>query len=130
MPGRRSTAPNLNHLRERIDAWRLDRRGRSMPAELWEAAASAAAELGVSRVATALRLGYAPLKARVATADEPGQRRDPATFVELSGAQLLTPVAGDAVRIELARGEARLTITAPVNAPVDLAALVSAFLRG
>jgi hypothetical protein len=103
----------------------MERRGRSMPAELWDAAARAAAELGVSRVATALGLGYAPLKARVVRA---GEAREPTTFVELSGAQLLPSLSE--MKIELARGEARLTITAPVNAPVDLPALVSAFLRG
>lgn len=110
MPRRRSAAPDLKELRARIDGWRAERRGRSMPSELWDAASVAAAQMGVSRVATALGLGYAPLKARVEAST--GQQK-PVAFVEWAGAQLLAAPPSTEMRFEIARGDARLTITAP-----------------
>jgi hypothetical protein len=99
-----------------------------MPAELWEDAAAAARRLGVSYVAASLGLGYAPLKARAAGA-QPGLAARRAGFVEVSGAQLLTSSASGTVTIEVARGEARLAITLPSASGLDVAALVSGFLR-
>jgi hypothetical protein len=127
MPRKRDAAPDLMALRERIDRWRSHRQGRSMPAELWEGAAAAARRFGVSYVATALGLGYAPLKSRV----ESSTSQAPATtaFVELTGAELLSPVGPSEVTIRLSRGDAQMTIVAPVVAGLDLATLVSAFTR-
>ncbi|MCI0572654.1 MAG: hypothetical protein L0Y66_18020 [Myxococcaceae bacterium] len=129
MVRRTGSEPELKKLRERIQQWRASRRGRGMPPELWADAAAAARRLGVSYVATALGLGYAPLKARASGGPSSGAAKSTA-FVEVSGAQLLTPSAAAAVRIEVvAHGEARLTITLPAASGLDVAALVNAFVR-
>ena len=97
-----------------------------MPSELWDEAASAAAQLGVSRVATSLGLGYAALKARVGAFT--GEQQ-PVAFVVVAGAQLVAAGRSTALKVEIARGEARLTITATSATEVELAALVTAFVR-
>jgi hypothetical protein len=99
-----------------------------MPAELWEDAAAAARRLGVSYVATSLGLGYGPLKARASGGPPSGVAKSTA-FVEVTGAQLLAPIASDTVTIEVVRGEARLTMTLPSTSGLDVVALVSGFLR-
>lgn len=124
----RASDTELRALRARIDLWRANRRGRDMPGELWEAAASAARRLGVSAVATALGLGYAPLKARAGGGAPTAAAKRPA-FIEVSGSQLLAPSAPAAVTIELTRGEARMKLTLPSSAGLDVAALVNAFAR-
>lgn len=122
-------AEELKELGERIERWRANRRGREMPAELWESAAALAQRWGVSHVATALGLGYGPLKQRAARA-QPGLAAKRAGFVEVSGAQLLTSSASDTVRIEVARGEVRVVITLPAaRGLLDVAALVNGVLR-
>ena len=122
----RSVERELMQLRARISLWRENRQGRGMPAELWYAAAAAARRLGVSRVATALGLGYVPLKARAGSAQPQTAENRPA-FVEVSGAHLLAPATAGAVKIELARGEARMTITLPTASGLDISALLKTF---
>jgi hypothetical protein len=49
----------LSALSRKMEHWRGQKpRGRSMPEELWQEASEAARSLGVSRVATALKVGY------------------------------------------------------------------------
>ena len=56
----------LRELRGRIEHWRATRESQGrMPEALWEAAAAAAKNHGVSRVASELKLGYAGLKLRM-----------------------------------------------------------------
>jgi hypothetical protein len=126
MSQRSRSEPELKALRERIGQWRANRQSREMPSELWDAAAEAARRLGVSYVSTALGVGYASLKARASGAPPRAATPRPA-FVEVSGAQLLTPSTSGAVTIELERGDARMIITVPVSSGMDFAALVSAF---
>ncbi len=47
----------------------------------------------------------------------------------MSGAQLLTSSASGSVKIELARGDSRMTITLPIASGVDVTALANAFTR-
>ena len=128
MSQRSRSEQELRALRERIGQWRANRQSREMPSELWDAATDAARRLGVSYVSTALGVGYASLKTRVSGAPPRAATAQPA-FVEVSGAQLLTPSTSGAVTIELARGDARMTITVPVASGMDFGALVSAFTR-
>ena len=72
----------LNDVRRGIEAWRRRRSSRAMPEELWQAAAALAREHGVSAVATALRLGYGPLKRR-ARGPNGSRPEPPVRFVEL-----------------------------------------------
>jgi hypothetical protein len=74
-----------------------------MPPELWTAATELARELGVSRVARELGVGYESLKDRAGVWGEPGARQADA-FVELAGASLLS-AAPAAVRSEVELSE-------------------------
>jgi hypothetical protein len=83
----------LNVLSRKIEHWRGQKpRSRSMPEELWQEASEAARSLGVSRVATALKVGYARLRQRggVEGARKAARRPEPSVpalnsqFVELS----------------------------------------------
>ena len=94
---------DLSALSEKIEQWRSQRpRRRSMPQELWQEASEAARSLGVSRVATALKVGYATLRQRsgvegVRKAARRPERAVPALssqFVELSD---LSPIREEAV---------------------------------
>jgi|GEM_PF-3286374 hypothetical protein len=60
------TSAELEQLRTRIERWRTSRASQGrMPETLWATAAEVAARHGVSRVASALGLGYEGLKQRV-----------------------------------------------------------------
>jgi len=116
----------LQLLRRRIERWRWRRATRSpMPAELWRAATELARELGASRVARELGLGYGALKDRLGTDGDSGA--EPAQgFVEFDGTSLLAPASvewsdasGTKVVIRLAAGQS-----------VDVAALVAALRKG
>ena len=79
----------LSALRERIEHWRAQKpRSRSMPEELLREASEAARSLGVSRVATALKVGYATLRERSGVEGvripEPTMPALSGQFVELS----------------------------------------------
>jgi hypothetical protein len=100
-----------------------------MPEELWQEASEAARSLGVSRVATALKVGYATLRQRsgVERARKAGRGSEPSVpalesqFVELSD---LSPIRDEAVLEVTVPDGTRLTIrlkgstnvVAPVNA--------------
>jgi hypothetical protein len=127
----------LLEVRRQVEQWRATRNSQGpMPELLWAAAAGAAKSLGVSRVASELKVGYAGLKQRVDASSRSSPRRARAGggFVEVTGAQVLASPAlprasADAV-IEYARGDgSRLTITVPAGSRTDLCAVVAA-LRG
>jgi len=83
----------LSALSQKIEQWRSQKpRSRAMPQELWQEASEAARSLGASRVATALKLGYATLRQRsgieavrkIARRAEPSVPALSSQFVELS----------------------------------------------
>lgn len=90
---------DLARLERRFSAWRRSRSvGERIPDPLWESAAQVAAEHGVNRTASILRLDYYSLKKRV-----DGRRPSSATFVELPSPSF--PVAGECViEMEDSRG--------------------------
>jgi hypothetical protein len=129
------TSAELEQLQRRIERWRMSRVSQSrMPEPLWAAAAEVAAHHGVSRVASALGLGYAGLKQRMEAA---APRRSAAEaeevksgFVEVRGAQLLCASPPGSILIEYAgRDGSRLKVTLPTASGVDVPALLLA-LRG
>jgi len=87
---------DLAHAAARFDHWRrsVSCTGR-IPDSLWKLAVELAQEYGVSRTATALKLGYYDLKKRVAertARTEPGPRGTAADgFVELNPTALAVP---------------------------------------
>lgn len=135
-----STEPSgLAALRDQIEAWRGMRpRTRSMPQALWSEAAAMARELGVYRVARALRLNFDTLKRHVGSPSTPNRRgrsvartmRSPTRtdFVEVRG---LTDVSRAAVGQEttvevVACDGMRLSIRGTC-ASADMAVLIHAF---
>jgi hypothetical protein len=102
-----------------------------MPRELWAGAVALAKRHGVYRVARGAGVNFDGLRRRIAeaagldTAVSP-----PATFVELSGAQLLSdpmsPRPGTVVELSDATG-ARLAIRLGKEVALDLVGLVTAF---
>jgi len=121
----------LSQLRRRMERWRRTRVKRSpMPPQLWGAATELARELGVSRVARDLGIGYESLKDRVGARGEHSARQADA-FVELAGAALLS-AAPAAVRSEVELSDARgttMVIRLAADQAVDVAALLAAFRR-
>ncbi len=106
----------LDALSQKIEHWRGQKpRSRSMPKELWHEAIEAARSLGVSRVATALKLGYATLRQRsgVEGARRAARRPEPSVptlnsqFVELND---LSPIRDEAVVEVTVPDGTRLTI--------------------
>jgi hypothetical protein len=106
---------DLAHAAARFDEWRrsASARGR-IPDSLWNLAADVAREHGLSRTATALKLGYYDLKKRIAerAAVALSVRRGTVAegFVELSPAALTMPchctiefekACGSRLRIEI-----------------------------
>ena len=92
-----AAAERLARAAERVERWRRTRAKQSpMPAHLWAEAVALARVVGVHPVKIALRLNYESLRQRLALAGRgsPDNRSKPqatASFVELSGAQLLAP---------------------------------------
>lgn len=93
----------LSALSGKIEHWRAQKpRSRSMPEELWQEASEAARNLGVSRVAAALKVGYASLRQRsgvegvrkIARREEPSEPALGSQFVELSD---LSPIHDETV---------------------------------
>lgn len=122
-----ATTTGLARLSEDIGQWRRTRAKLSpMPAELWRRATSLAQQLGIHPVQSALGLNYEALRSRVAAGASAGPPA--ASFVEVSGADVLRTTAGAV--IELADGCGwRLTVRLPGGAPCDVAGLVEAFRR-
>jgi hypothetical protein len=119
----------LSALSRKIEHWRGQKpRSRSMPEELWQEASEAARSLGVSRVATALKVGYATLRQRsgVEGARKAARRSGPSVpalnsqFVELSN---LSPLRDEAVVEVTVPDGTRLTIR--LKESTNLVALVN-----
>jgi hypothetical protein len=99
-----------------------------MPEELWQEASEAARSLGVSRVATVLKVGYATLRQRsgVEGARKAARRPQPSVpalesqFVELSN---LSPLRDEAVVEVTVPDGTRLTIR--LKGSTNLVALVN-----
>ena len=130
-----SEAVGLEALSQRIEQWRSQKpRSRAMPEELWEQASEAARNFGVGRVSKALRLGYAPLRARTGTQrtrSNPSQRDRAAPvasgeFVELSGFPSVRSMeSGQEAVVEIAAPDGtRLTIR--LKGSTNVVALVNA----
>lgn len=119
----------LSQLRRRIERWRWTRTKRSpMPADLWMAATELARELGASRVARELGVGYGALKERLGADRENGARAAEA-FVALDGAALFS-AAPATVRSEVELSDAsgaKMVIRLGADQAVDVAALLAAF---
>lgn len=122
----------LRELRGRIEHWRATRESQGrMPEALWEAAAAAAKNHGVSRVASELKLGYAGLKLRMqgrsAGRSAPRLAGAAPGFVEVSAAQLLAPSPMAGTVIEYSRRDgSKLTVKLPTGSTVDVLALIAA----
>jgi hypothetical protein len=127
----------LEALRDRIEAWRGARpRTRAMPEALWNEAAVLAREVGVYRVAHALKLSFDTLKRRVGSMDA-HQRGVTARalhlptrtdFVEVKGlADVGISGSGHDTVVEVVACDgARLSIRLKC-ASADVAALIHAF---
>jgi hypothetical protein len=99
-----------------------------MPADLWMAATELAQELGASRIARELGVGYGSLKERLGAGRKNGARPTD-TFVELAGAALVS-TAPAAVRSEVEVSDAsgtKLVIRLGADQAVDVTALLAAF---
>ena len=121
----------LSQLRWRIERWRRTRVKRSpMPPELWRGATELARELGVSRVAREVGVGYESLKDRAGARGEHDVRQADA-FVELAGASLLSAApAGVRSEVELSDASGTtMVIRLATDQAVDVAALLAAFRR-
>jgi hypothetical protein len=119
-------------VRRRIEQWRRVRERRSpMPAPLWAAAVTLAAEHGVYPIARALRLNYPTLQARVA--QRAAACRDvvgPAGFVALEGPPLLRAATPAGSVVELADTDgATLVIRVADREALDVLRLADAFWR-
>lgn len=110
-------------LRKRIEAWRQTRKKVSpMPAPLWAAATSLAAEHGVCRIARAVGIDYAALKRRMNSAEEVPKRG----FIELPAAAFAAS-HGEAV-FELSDDTgATMTFRMSGRVDVDVIAVSNAF---
>jgi hypothetical protein len=136
----RSTEPaGLETLRDQIETWRSMRpRTRSMPPALWSEAAAMARELGVYRVARALKLNFDALKRHAGSPSTPNRRgRSVARtmlsptrtdFVEVRGlADVSRTAVGHETIVEIVACDgARLSIRGAC-ASADVAALIHAF---
>lgn len=127
----------LEGLLDQIEGWRRMRpRPRAMPEPLWSEAAALARELGVYRVARALRLNFDTLKRRAKHSGTPAARRrlvaqaaamaHSHSFVEVTGLAGLSAAAGQTVVEVVASDGARLSIRMPC-ASADVVAWISAF---
>jgi hypothetical protein len=124
----REAAERLARVGEQIRQWRRARpKCRPMPAHLWAEATALARELGVHPVKVALGLNYESLRARVARDDAVGAEAPSASFVEVSGAELLA-TTGPVVELADGRGM-RLTIRLAAASGLDVAQLIEAFGR-
>jgi len=116
----------LARLRRRFSTWRASRTvGERIPAALWEAATQVAAEHGLSRAATALKLDYYTLKKRVDDLDATPPATAPA-FVELSPSILPT----DECVLEIENGDGARMRVQLKGQSLDLLALTRLMLGG
>lgn len=133
MDGRRDGAPraDLAEVAKRFAQWRRTHAsGTRIPEWLWDRAVELALQHGLSRVATALKLGYYQLKKRVAEKRSAAGRENGVTspaFVELTPAPLTVPCE---CTIEFEKGGgSRMRIELKGSSIPDLAALGRSFLE-
>lgn len=133
----RTRLSGLEALLDQIEGWRRMRpRPRAMPEPLWDEAATLARELGVYRVAQALRLNFDTLKRRAKhSGTRTAQRRVLARampvahgFVEVTGLAELgaAGLAGQTVVEVVSSDGARLSIRMPC-ASAEVVAWIGAF---
>jgi hypothetical protein len=125
---------SVKRLRARIEHWRRTRlRRTTMPPALWAEAVALAGLHGAYPVARGARVSFEGLKRRIAEAGATGRATTAArssTFVELTGAQLLSGGAAPEVGtvVELSDGSGtRLAIRLAREAVLDVTAMVAAF---
>ncbi len=109
MKKRKQPGRALRRAVRRFEAWRQDpSRGRRIPEKLWELAAEAAREDGVSPAAQGLGLDYSRLKRRLKMTRPPRARlarpRPKAEFIEVSQAVL---PSGPVCAVEVQDGTGR-----------------------
>lgn len=118
-------------LGQRLKTWRAIRPGRRrIPDELWRAAADVARIHGLSRTATALKLGYHGLRRRLqGGAARDNRRRRAPVFMEVAAVPM-PPGDGERGTVELiAASGARLILRVPDASPNELLSMVQVFLR-
>lgn len=125
---------HLDQLAAQFEHWRQTRRysGERFPQVLWDQAVALAATLPPSRVAKQLRLRLIDLKKQMATshAAPPAGPARPLDCVEVPSAPASPGQPAGATQLELSRADGtRLSIHTPL-APLQLDALVRAFVEG
>jgi hypothetical protein len=124
---------DLDEVRERFDSWRRShKKSKTIPQELLDAAAVAAQQLGVNRVARTLGLNHTRLKHQVTAPDARSQKRRelqpvPAQFIEVGAVGGLASTVADPMVVELVTADgARLTIRTR-QASASVLAMITAF---
>lgn len=109
---RRDLPLDLARAAERFSQWRRSRvLGERIPEPLWRCAIDLAGRHGVSRTASALRVGYYELQKRLATASNGALAASPVAFVELPpvtvGACLIEfeNASGSRMRVQIQGGQ-------------------------
>lgn len=119
---------SLSEVKERIEAWRQNRKKRRpMPEELWEQAAGLSEEYSLHEISKALRLNHSALKKRVQPERASAQKELIPTFIELEVPR--APVIAECI-IEMqdgAGGMMRMQIRGKTD--LDLLELGKAFWR-
>jgi len=117
----------VTRLCDEIERWRWTRARRTaMPSKLWtQAVALARRTERPYAVAKALRLDYGSLKRRMAestarSAPTAGPSSSAATFVELTGAELLAGPMGAGAVVEIWDEAARVRVTVRLSRTVEL----------
>lgn len=120
---RRDLPLDLARASERFAQWRGSRvLGERIPESLWRCAVDLAGRYGVSRTASALRVGYYELQKRLATASHGVQAASPVAFVELP------PVTVGACLIEFENASgSRMRVQLQGSQLPDLVALARSF---
>jgi hypothetical protein len=123
----RTLSPNLTQLRQRLEAWRQRRSGRSrIPAHFWTEALALAQTDGVSRVSRILRLPYHRIKDHLNGTSPKSTEVAASAFVEVPFPYSL--VEGRECRVEMIhRRGARMTIHLPAAGLGQLLPLAEAF---
>lgn len=109
---RRDLPLDLARATERFAKWRHSRAlGERIPGPLWRCAVDLAGRYGVSRTASALRIGYYELQKRLTTASHGAQGASPVSFVELPPVSVGTCLiefenaSGCRMRVQLQAGQ-------------------------
>lgn len=119
----------IEQLRNRLELWRSEHRGRRpLPQELWSEAAQLAQQYGVYRTAKALRLSYESLKQHLPAGIDPRAKRKKTTAKFLELPPLSSALPECSVELENARG-AKMKIQLKGAAMGELPSLTRLFWR-